>query len=46
MKGKPHFGREQLVSARRAGIVVPGELHVEIHQCSFDSVGEFWITKR
>jgi len=46
MEGKPDFSCDQLISARRSGIVVPDELHVEIHQCSFDSVGEFWITKR
>jgi len=46
MAGKPYFSCDQLVPARRSGIVVRGELHVEIHQCSFDFVGEFWITKR
>jgi len=46
MEGKPHSSCDQLISARGFGIVVPDELHVEIHQCFFDSVGEFWITKR
>ena len=46
MEGKPYFSCDQLVSARGFGIVVPDELHGEIHQCSFDSMGEFWITKR
>ena len=46
MAGKPYFSCDQLVPGRGSGIVVLGELHVEIHQCSFDFVGEFWITKR
>jgi len=46
MEGRPHFSCDQLVSMCRSGIFVLGELHVEINQCSFDSVGEFWTTKR
>ena len=41
MEEKPHSSCDQLISARGFGIVVPDELHGEIHQCSFDSMGSF-----